>query len=164
MRPSPPSCPVEFQPHRRILVVDHDPYARHLSADMLIQHGYEVNAVEDGVAGWEELRINNYHLLITEHDLPKISGVKLVRRVRAARLPLPVVMVSFRFPLHLAERPSLQLAATLLKPVSETNLLNTVREVLDATECPPNQIMPLSNWHPRQTESQRFHQGVFSAR
>ena len=50
------------QPHR-ILVVESDPFSLPFSAEVLIQHGYEVNATEDGEAAWEELQTINYHLL-----------------------------------------------------------------------------------------------------
>ena len=128
--------PVQLQLNlpQRILVVDRDPYVRHLSADVLIQHGYEVNAVEDGAAGWKELKAYNYHLLITEHDLPNLTGIELVRKLRAARMLLPVVMAARKLPLRaLARNPSLQFSAMLLKPLPIDALLDTVRIILYAT-------------------------------
>jgi len=138
------SCSSQLQLNlpRRILVVDQDPYLCHLSADVLIRHGYEVNAVEDGAAGWEELQANPYDLLITEHDLPKISGVKLVKKVRAAHLDLPVVMVAVKFPTRLARNSSLQLATMLLKPLPIDKLLETVNIVLRASSRPTGQTAP----------------------
>ena len=122
---------------QRILLVDRDPYVCHLSAEVLIRHGFEVNAAEDGAAGWEELQANDYNLLIIEHDLPKITGLKLVRKVRAAHLALPVVMVASKLPAReLARNPSLQLAATLLKPLPVMTLLDTVKIVLRANPDP----------------------------
>ena len=58
-----------------------------------MRHGHIVNAAEDGAAGWDELQANHYNLLITEQDLPGFTGVKLIRKLRAARMVLPVVMV-----------------------------------------------------------------------
>ncbi|MBE0546029.1 MAG: response regulator [Verrucomicrobia bacterium] len=142
------SPPVQLQLNlpQRILVVDRDPYVRHLSADVLIRHGYEVNAVEAGAAGWKELQAYNYHLLITEHDLPKLTGIALVRKLRAARMGLPVVMAAGRLPTRaLAQNPSLQFSAMLLKPLPVDALLDTVRIILYATRgsgkpivAPPN--------------------------
>jgi DNA-binding response OmpR family regulator len=121
-------------PPHRILVVDDDPYICHLSAEVLIRHGYEVNAAEDGAAGWKELQTNHYNLLITEHDLPRLTGVKLLRKLRAARMALPVVMVSEAMPAEaLNLHPCLQLRATLLKPFTAVELLLAVKEVLRAT-------------------------------
>lgn len=139
-----PDSSLQFQPNlrRRILVVDQDPYVCHLSADVLIRHGFEVNAAEDGAAGWEELQANPYDLLITEHDLPKISGVKLVRKMRAAHLALPVVMVAVKFPTHLIRNPALQLTTTLLKPLPVAALLDAVKIILSANPRPTEHIAP----------------------
>jgi DNA-binding response OmpR family regulator len=125
-------CPTHSPP--RILVVDEDSDLRLLYADVLALPGYHVDAAEDGAAGWEALQANNYNLLITEHSLPKLTGVELVRKLRAAHLALPVVMAAGRLPTHeLARNPSLQLAATLLKPFAVDALLDTVKNVLRAT-------------------------------
>lgn len=139
--------PVQLQLNlpQRILVVDRDPYVRHLSADVLIRHGYEVNAVNDGGAGWKELKAYNYHLLITEHDLPKLTGIELVRKLRAARMMLPVVMAAGRLPTSaLARNPSLQFSAMLLKPLPVDALLDTVRIILYATSGSHEQIAPFN--------------------
>ena len=125
-------------PPHRILVVDRDPYVRHLSADLLIRYGYEVNAAEDGDAGWKELQANNYHLLITEDDLPKLTGIELVTKLRAARMALPVVMTSGAR--LFVRNPALQLSATFLKPLPADALLDTVENLLRATNSPRDQI------------------------
>ena len=76
-------------------------------------------------------------LLITEHDLPRLTGVELVRKLRAARMALPVVMAAGRLPTHqLARNPSLQFAAMLLKPFGVDELLDTVKKVL----CRPRPV------------------------
>ena len=141
--PAGPCLQIQPNPPHRILVVDHDPFARHLSADVLIRHGYEVNAAEDGASGWDELQACNYHLLITEHDLPKLTGIELVRKLRAARMALPVVMASGRLPVRaLSRNPSLQLAAKLLKPLPVDALLDTVEIALRETDSPREQLVP----------------------
>lgn len=141
------SFQVQNNPPHRILVVDGDPYTCHLSADVLIRHGYDVNAAEDGAAGWEELQAYNYNLLITEHKLPKLTGVELIKKLRAAHLALPVVMAAGRLPTReLARNPSLQLAATLVKPFAVAALLNAVKNVLHATDRVCEPIAPLPNW------------------
>ena len=132
---------------QRILVVDEDSDLRLLYADALAGPGYHVDGVEDGAVGWEALQAKSYNLLITEHDMPKLTGVELVRKLRAAHMALPVVMAAGRLPTHeLARNPSLQLAATLLKPFAVDALLDTVKNVLRATDIPPGQIDPPPNW------------------
>ena len=101
----------------RILVVDDDRDLRKLYAEVLTRSGYGVDAVGDGAAGWKALKTSGYSLLITEHAIPVLTGLELVKMVRAARMALPVVMAAERLPAHeLARNPSLQLAALLPKP------------------------------------------------
>ncbi len=145
----PAGAPLQYpsDPPHRILVVDEDSDLRLLYADALARPGYYVEVAEDGAAGWEALQANRYNLLITENDMPRLTGVELVRKVRAARMDLPVVMAAGRLPTHeLALDPSLQLAATLLKPFAVDALLDTVRNVLRVTDSPCEQIAPTPNW------------------
>jgi DNA-binding response OmpR family regulator len=138
-------CPVN--PPQRILVVDDDSDLRLLYAEVLARPGYYVDAAEDGAAGWEAIQANNYNLLITENNLPKLTGVELVRKLRSARLAVPVVMAAVRLPtLELVQNPPLQLAALLPKPFYISELLQTVRAVLRATDSSREQIAPLPNW------------------
>ena len=128
-------------------MVDEDSDLRLLYADVLALPGYHVDAAEDGAAGWEALQANNYNLLITEHSLPKLTGVELVRKLRAARMAMPVVMTAVQLPMQeLARDPSLQLAAMLPKPFYISELLETVRVALRATDSPREQIAPPPNW------------------
>ena len=121
-------------PTHRILVVDDEPDIRRLTSQVLIGSGFHVDAVEDGAVAWETLQLNNYDLLITDHNMPKLTGVELVKKLRSARMALPVILATGKLPVELlSQNPSLQLAAMLPKPFSFEKLLGTVKEVLRAT-------------------------------
>lgn len=121
------------QAAHRILVVDEDRDLRQMYSEVLAGPGYQVDGVADGAAGWESLQTNPYGLLITEHDLPGLTGVELIRKIRAAHMALPIVMAVGRLPItELAQTPSLQLAAILTKPFAMDVLLNTVKSALSS--------------------------------
>jgi DNA-binding response OmpR family regulator len=144
-------------PSHRILVVDDDCDTRLLYGFVLTRPGYFVDVAEDGAAGWEALQANRYNLLITEHEMPRLTGVELVKKLRAAQLALPVVMAARRLPIEeLARNPSLQLAAMLSKPFLAEALLNTVKSALRLTDSAPEQIKPLPAWR-----SQRSADGLW---
>jgi two-component system chemotaxis response regulator CheY len=93
-----------------------------------------VDSAEDGHAGWEALRRSSYDLLITDHNMPKVTGVELVRMVRSARMTLAVVLASGSLPMEELNRDqTLQLAGTLLKPFTCDELLETVEQALRTT-------------------------------
>jgi DNA-binding response OmpR family regulator len=129
----PASAPMHGQPNppNRILLVDDDVTVRELSAKVLIRCGYEVDTAEDGEDGWNALHATSYDLLITDHKMPRLSGVDLVKKLRSARIHLPVVLASAVLPAEeLNQNPWLHLAAILLKPFTVGELLETVKAVL----------------------------------
>ena len=117
----------------RILVVEDDRDILELSRAALVRCGYQVDGAGDGAAGWEALRAQHYDLLITDHNMPKVTGVELVRKLRGARMALPVILVSGNMPMaELSQHPPLQLEAKMLKPYTTAQLLGTVAELLRA--------------------------------
>jgi two-component system, OmpR family, response regulator len=120
-----------------LLVVDDDPDIRQLTAEALSSVGHQVDTAEDGAAGWAALQTNSYDLLITDHNMPKVSGVELLKKLRAAHMALPAILISGALPTEeLNRHPRLQIEATLLKPYTVEKLLGTVAEVLRATNEP----------------------------
>lgn len=113
--------------HQRILVVDDDKIIRQLNSKVLILSRYEVDTAEDGDVAWKALQAVNYGLLITDNQMPKVSGIELVKKCRCKRMTLPIILASGAPP---ANTESLQLAAILLKPFTAHQLLKTVKEVM----------------------------------
>ena len=139
----------QAQPHplQRILVADDDPMIRRLNAEVLAYSGYYVDAAEDGAAAWDALQLENYDLLITDHDMPKLSGVDLIKKLHDSSLKLPVIMATGTLPEdQLARHPWLQIEAILLKPYTFDELLATVKNVLHFSASKREEIMLPSHW------------------
>ena len=120
-------------PPHRILVVDDNEDVRRLNTEVLANSGFTVDAAADGAVAWNALRLNDYDLLLTDHGMPPVNGLHLVKKLRAARMAMPVIMVSGMEPAkELRRHPWLQIDATLLKPYTPGELLATVRNVLYA--------------------------------
>jgi DNA-binding response OmpR family regulator len=118
-------------PPCRILVVEDELHIRQLNTGVLIRSGYQVDAAEDGAAGWEALNADSYDLMITDNKMPRLTGVELLKKLYANRMALPVIMATGDLPTEEFTRyPWLQPAATLLKPYTIAELLGTVRKVL----------------------------------
>jgi len=128
-------------PAPRILVVDPDTDIRRLYAEVLSGTGYEVDLVPNAATGWKALRAKRYHLVITEHELPDLTGTELIKNLRSARIDVPVVLAAASFPMRdLMRNPSLQLAATLLKPFGMDTLLHAVKSALNGTSAGPDDL------------------------
>ncbi len=119
---------------RRILVVDDEPDVRIINTSVLIHHGYHVDVAEDGAVAWEALSNNSYDLLITDNHMPKVSGLELLKKLRAAHMALPVIMATGTVPKDEFTQASWgQPATILLKPYTSAELLGTVVEALRLT-------------------------------
>jgi DNA-binding response OmpR family regulator len=83
----------------RILIADDDSASRIVLATFLERLGYEVVAVEDGLAAWRLLQLANApRLAILDLMMPGLDGLELVRRVREVPSMLPpyLIMLSTR--------------------------------------------------------------------
>lgn len=130
--PAPPAAPL--MPARlapRVLLVEDDRVIRQVSALVLDRAGCQVNAIETGEAAWEALQSGTYDLLITDNRMPGISGLELVRKLRAMHLALPVILASGGMGAEeLTQNPWLQPATVLPKPFTGDALSRTVTELL----------------------------------
>ena len=141
------SLQCQTYPPARLLMVNDDPCLCELNAEGLRQHGYEVGTASDGKAGWEELQANRYSLLITENDLPRLTGVGLVKKLRSASMSLPVIIAVGVLPSwKSAEYPRLLKATKLFKPYAFEDLLGLVKSVLPVTARVRAEIVPAQYW------------------
>ncbi len=83
---------------KRILVVDDSLTVRELQRKLLLNRGYDVAVAVDGMDGWNALRAEDFDLLITDIDMPRMDGIELVTLLRRDnRLQsLPVMVVSYK--------------------------------------------------------------------
>jgi two-component system, OmpR family, response regulator len=136
----------QTNPPHRILVVDDDNDVRQLSVDVLTDSGYEVDVAKDGAAGWEALQFKNYDLIITDNQMPRMTGIEMIEKLRDARMPLPVIMATSQLPTYVfAIKPWLKPDASLQRPFSNDDLLATVNKVLrmeDSYSAHINMLLP----------------------
>ena len=120
-------------PQRRILVVDDDPDTRQLSVDVLTVSGYQVETARDGDAGWEAIQTAKYDLVITDNQMPRMTGIKMIEKVRSASMTLPIIMATSYLPtFEFTRRPWLMPDGALQRPFSNADLIHAVKKILGA--------------------------------
>jgi len=80
----------------RILVVEDEPSLREGIVDLLSGDGHTVTAVGDGVAGVEAGLRDPFELVLLDLMLPRLDGMEVCRRLRAARPGMPILMLTAR--------------------------------------------------------------------
>ncbi|MDF3057556.1 MAG: sensor hybrid histidine kinase [Rariglobus sp.] len=122
----PPPAPAREQPPRlRVLLVEDSEIVAFATQRMIESFGHEVHCATDGQAAWTELASRpGYHdMVFTDLNLPGVSGVELVRRLREARFGGRVVVYSGYFSSeHEAALTLLSVDALLQKPFTRAQL------------------------------------------
>ncbi len=81
----------------RVLVVDDFATMRRIIKNILRQLGF-TNIVEadDGTTAWETLNKDNIDFVISDWNMPKMSGIELLRKVRGSEefADMPFLMVT----------------------------------------------------------------------
>jgi CheY-like chemotaxis protein len=98
--------------------------------------GYRVTTVNNGREALEELCRNRYDLILSDQQMPKMTGIQLCEQIR--ELPdyvnTPFILLTAKcMELDIAKlRQRLNLSMALPKPFSPSELLNCIEECLAA--------------------------------
>lgn len=132
---------LDIRPH--ILVVEDDREIRELNSKALTRSGFLVDAVEDGAIAWGAIQQESYDLIVTDNDMPNLTGMELLQKLYAARMALPAILATGIVPQQeMMRHPWLEIEAVLLKPYSFIELLHKVTDVL-GTSCGSRKLMTL---------------------
>jgi DNA-binding response OmpR family regulator len=82
------------QPKPRILIVEDETAIRTGLTDVLVYHGYRVDAVEDGHEGLRKALSGQYDLLLLDVMLPGRDGFSICNAVRNADREQPIIMLT----------------------------------------------------------------------
>jgi two-component system response regulator PilR (NtrC family) len=83
-----------FQGNRRILVVDDDSSIRNMLAIVLKKAGFDAICAENGEAALEKLNKDSFDLVISDIKMPGISGIELLKKIKALNAEVPVIMIT----------------------------------------------------------------------
>ena len=78
----------------RILVVDDEPGVREVTASLLKSQGYEVRVAEDGFDALLKLRTMPSDLVVSDLNMPRVSGFELLSVLRRRFPEISVVAMS----------------------------------------------------------------------
>ena len=82
------------EPHASILIIEDDPVLQRGLADNLGFAGYRVSSVLDGETGLDAALAGKPDLILLDIMLPRVNGFEVCRRIRAAELDMPIIMLT----------------------------------------------------------------------
>ncbi|KOP36142.1 DNA-binding transcriptional response regulator, NtrC family, contains REC, AAA-type ATPase, and a Fis-type DNA-binding domains [Flavobacterium sp. CF108] len=118
----------------RILIIEDEAAIRRVLVKILSEENdtYQVDEAEDGAAGLEKIKNNDYDLVLCDIKMPKLDGVEVLEEVKKIKPEIPMVMISGHGDMETAIH-TMRLGAFdyISKPPDLNRLLNTVRNALD---------------------------------
>lgn len=83
---------------KRILVVEDSVTVREVERHMLETAGYSVETAVDGADGLNKIRSENFDLVITDIDMPRMNGIDMITKVRSIEkyVNMPIIVVSYK--------------------------------------------------------------------
>ena len=118
----------------KILIIEDEAAIRRVLAKILSEENdsYLVEDAEDGLAGLEKIKNNDYDLVLCDIKMPKMDGVEVLEAVKKMKPEIPMVMISGHGDMETAIQ-TMRLGAFdyISKPPDLNRLLNTVRNALD---------------------------------
>ncbi|MGD1844255.1 MAG: sigma-54-dependent transcriptional regulator [Salibacteraceae bacterium] len=116
----------------KILVIDDERPIRSTLREILEYEDFKVEDAEDGMAGLDLMRKNEYDLVLCDIKMPKMDGLEVLERVRLLKPDLPLVMISGHGTIDTAVEALKNGAFDYIpKPLDLNRLLVTVRNALD---------------------------------
>lgn len=120
---------------KRVLVVEDNELNLKLFCDLLAAHGFETDAVRDGRDAYGRARAFTPDLIITDIQLPHVTGLELIAEMRgdAALASVPIMAVTAYAGLGDEERiRGAGANAYVSKPISVARFIGVVNDLLEA--------------------------------
>lgn len=126
-------------PRPSVLLCDDDVHILRAAEIKFSRAGFDVRSATDGLEAWQEIERRCPDLVVTDCQMPNMSGIELVERIRAtpAVKNLAVIMLTAKgFELsHETLHADSGVAAVVSKPFSPRELLRMAQDVLATGAC-----------------------------
>lgn len=118
---------------QKALIVDDSPTIRNLVAFCMEQRGFEVTTAIDGLHALDEIKLQNYDVIITDVNMPNMDGIELIGALRkqesTRNIPILVLTV-LNSPGKKQEAKAAGATAWLEKPFEPEVLAKAVRLIM----------------------------------
>jgi DNA-binding response OmpR family regulator len=130
-----------------ILIVEDEEKIQRLLELELEYEGYQVGKASDGIEALEAYRAGNWDLILLDVMLPGLSGIELLRRIRANDTMTPVILLTAKGSVE-DKVSGLDLGANdyITKPFQIEELFARIRAVLRMRSNAPESVVINDEW------------------
>lgn len=81
---------------KKVLVADDSETVRQTERRLLEHAGFSVETAVDGMDAWNCFRLGQFDLVVTDIDMPRMTGIEFTQRIRKSGSKIPVAVVSYK--------------------------------------------------------------------
>jgi len=122
---------------KKVLVADDEVHIVHVVSLKLRNAGYKVITAQDGREALELAQVEQPNLIITDYQMPFLSGIELCQRLKQlpATRNIPAIVLTARgFSLDVDAMEAMGIISCISKPFSPRRLLQIVDDALALVE------------------------------
>ena len=98
----------------------------------LTDKGYTVQTANSGDVAFEMVKKNNYDIVFLDENMPGLSGLQTLGKIKNLKPEIPVVMITKSEEEHIMEDAiGSKIADYLIKPVNPSQILLSLKKILD---------------------------------
>jgi two-component system chemotaxis sensor kinase CheA len=131
-----PAATTAQRTRNRLLIADDSFATRELIRSILSSAGYDVTTAVDGLDALDKLRADQFDLVVSDVEMPRVDGFQLTSRIRSelGKNNLPVIIVtSLASETHRRRGLEAGAQAYIIKSqFNQGNLIDTIRQLLGA--------------------------------
>ena len=123
--------------NEKILLVDDEYSVVELQRDMLEPLGYDITMRTSSIDAYEAFKANpgRFDLVVTDMTMPNMTGDLMVERMLNINPNLPIILCTgFNELINEERAKKIGIRAFMMKPFTQFELANTIRQVLDQDE------------------------------
>ena len=119
----------------KILIADDERHVAEGLQMLLADDGYEVDMATDGQAAWELIDGGNYAVVLADLRMPEVDGLELFSRMRDARIPSEMIIITGKGSVDTAKEAMRQGAYDYLeKPLKIDRLKELIPKAVEKYE------------------------------
>ena len=118
---------------KKILVIDDEKLVAESLKKLLKREGYDTNIAKNGTDAMEQIKENDFDLIVSDIRMPDINGIEIVKKIREylkrnKKQPIPEILITgYASKENMEEAEGLKVADYIYKPFNIKDFLNIVK-------------------------------------
>ena len=129
----------------KVLIADDDKNLRKVLVNELSDHGFDVDAAEDGIKTMDLLEKDEYDVLLLDLNMPGLGGMDVLKKIKDIEIPLEIIILTAHATVPTAVKAmqlgaydyitkpfqTEELTAVIEKAYEKKKLLKSIEDVLE---------------------------------